>query len=34
MLAAMALAGTGFGQSPLLISFGGLFQRASTTPPQ
>ena len=29
MLAAMALAGAGFGQSPRLVSLGGLFQRAS-----
>ena len=29
MLAAMALAGAGFGQSPRLINLGGLFQRAS-----
>jgi hypothetical protein len=29
MLAAMALAGAGFGQSPRLASLGGLFQRAS-----
>ena len=29
MLAAMALAGAGFGQSPRLVDLGGLFQRAS-----
>jgi hypothetical protein len=29
MLATMALAGAGFGQSPRLVSLGGLFQRAS-----
>jgi hypothetical protein len=29
MLTTMALAGAGFGQSPRLINFGGLFQRAS-----
>ena len=29
MLSAMALAGAGFGQSPRLVSLGGLFQRAS-----
>jgi hypothetical protein len=29
MLAAMTLAGAGFGQSPRLVSLGGLFQRAS-----
>jgi hypothetical protein len=29
MLAAMVLAGAGFGQSPRLVSLGGLFQRAS-----
>ena len=29
MLAAMALAGAGFGQSPRLVSLGGLFQRVS-----
>jgi len=29
MLTAMALAGAGFGQSPRLVSLGGLFQRAS-----
>jgi hypothetical protein len=29
MLAAMALAGAGFGQSPRLVHLGGLFQRAS-----
>jgi Protein of unknown function (DUF998) len=29
MLTAIALAGAGFGQSPRLINFGGLFQRAS-----
>jgi hypothetical protein len=29
MLGAMALAGAGFGQSPRLVSLGGLFQRAS-----
>jgi hypothetical protein len=29
MLAAMALAGAGFGQSPRFVDFGGLFQRAS-----
>jgi hypothetical protein len=29
MLATMALAGAGFGQSPRLVNLGGLFQRAS-----
>ena len=29
MLATMALAAAGFGQSPRLVRFGGLFQRAS-----
>jgi hypothetical protein len=29
MLAATGLAGAGFGQSPRLVSLGGLFQRAS-----
>ncbi len=29
MPTAMALAGAGFGQSPRLVSLGGLFQRAS-----
>jgi hypothetical protein len=29
MLATMTLAGAGFGQSPRLVSLGGLFQRAS-----
>jgi hypothetical protein len=29
MLATMALAGAGFGQSPRLVNFGGLFQRVS-----
>jgi hypothetical protein len=29
MLAAMALAGAGFGQSPRLVNLGGLFQRVS-----
>jgi hypothetical protein len=29
MLAAMVVAGAGFGQSPRLVSLGGLFQRAS-----
>jgi hypothetical protein len=29
MLATMALAAAGFGQSPRLVNFGGLFQRAS-----
>ena len=29
MLAAMALAGAAFGQSPRLVHLGGLFQRAS-----
>jgi hypothetical protein len=29
MLAAMALAAAGFGQSPRLVDLGGLFQRAS-----
>jgi hypothetical protein len=28
MLATMALASAGFGQSPRLVNFGGLFQRA------